>query len=139
MCGAFFVVRRSWNTTAGERGMGGAQALAAYRALLRATRKTFAGDKLMLTESAAEIRRKFEENRGVAAEAEVNRLLDEAREASHFISHMIVQAKLSSSGGYDAKTKQRLFVCLKIFVVIHLVGISGMVDVQKNSDTVIKN
>lgn len=80
--------------------MGGAQALAAYRALLRATRKTFAGDTLMLAESAAEIRRKFEENRGVAEEAEVNRLLDEAREASHFISHMIVQAKLSSSGGY---------------------------------------
>lgn len=99
-CVGVFVVRRSWNTTAGERGMGGTQALAAYRALLRATRKTFAGDTLMLAESAAEIRRKFEENRGVAAEAEVNRLLDEAREASHFISHMIVQAKLSSSGGY---------------------------------------
>lgn len=30
-------------------------------------------------------------------------------------------------------------VCLKIFFVIHLVDIPGMVDVQKNSDTVIKN
>ncbi|XP_010921673.1 mitochondrial zinc maintenance protein 1, mitochondrial-like [Elaeis guineensis] len=81
--------------------MGGAEALGAYRALLRATRKTFAGDTLMLSESAAEIRRRFEENRGVTAEAEVKRLLDEARQASHFITHMIVQAKRSSTtGGY---------------------------------------
>ncbi|XP_008789862.1 mitochondrial zinc maintenance protein 1, mitochondrial-like [Phoenix dactylifera] len=79
--------------------MGGAEALGAYRALLRATRKTFAGDTLMLSESAVEIRRKFEENRGVTAEAEVGRLLDEAREASHFITHMIVQAKRSSTTG----------------------------------------
>ncbi|WOL10326.1 mitochondrial zinc maintenance protein 1, mitochondrial [Canna indica] len=86
--------------------MGGAEALAAYRTLLRATRKTFAGDTLMLRESAAEIRRKFEDNRGVAAEAEVKRLVDEAREASHFISHMIVQAKLTSSGGYAIKPTQ---------------------------------
>ncbi|KAG6477067.1 mitochondrial zinc maintenance protein 1, mitochondrial-like [Zingiber officinale] len=81
----------------------GAEALAAYRGLLRATRKTFAGDTLMLSASAVEIRQKFEENRGVAAEAEVKRLLDEAREASHFISHMIVQAKLGSSGGFVVK------------------------------------
>ncbi|CAL9113170.1 unnamed protein product [Musa acuminata var. zebrina] len=114
-CVGVFVVRRSWNTTAGERGMGGTQALAAYRALLRATRKTFAGDTLMMAESAAEIRRKFEENRGVAAEAEVNRLLDEAREASHFISHMIVQAKLSSSGGYVVKpTKEHAGATLEV-------------------------
>lgn len=39
-----------------EREMGGAEALRAYRALLRATRKTFAGDMLMLSESTVEIR-----------------------------------------------------------------------------------
>ncbi|XP_008784742.2 mitochondrial zinc maintenance protein 1, mitochondrial-like [Phoenix dactylifera] len=83
---------------------GGVEALGAYRALLRATRKTFAGDTLMLSESAVEIRRRFEENRGVTAEAEVKRLLDEARQASHFITHMIVQAKHSSTtGGYVVK------------------------------------
>ena len=76
------------------------EAVNAYRALLRATRKTFAGDTLMLTEAAVEIRRKFEENRQVTSEAEVQRLLEEAREASHFITNMIVQAKRSSSGGY---------------------------------------
>ena len=54
----------------------------------------------MLWESAAEVRKKFEENRHVTSEAEVRRLLEEAREASHFISTMIVQAKLNDRGGY---------------------------------------
>lgn len=80
--------------------MARAEALSAYRALLRATRKTFAGDSLMLTESAAELRKKFEENRHVISEVEIRRCLDEAREASHFISTMIVQAKLNSRGGF---------------------------------------
>nr|CAD1833293.1 unnamed protein product [Ananas comosus var. bracteatus] len=70
------------------------EGLAAYRALLRATRRTFAGDKLMLAESAAEIRRRFEEA-SPAPEEEVRRRLEEAREAAHFISHMIVQAHRS--------------------------------------------
>lgn len=77
-----------------------AEALNAYRALLRATRQTFAGDSLMLTESASEVRKKFEDNRHVTSEPEIRKLLDDAREASHFISTMIVQAKLNSSGGY---------------------------------------
>ncbi|XP_020275142.1 LOW QUALITY PROTEIN: mitochondrial zinc maintenance protein 1, mitochondrial [Asparagus officinalis] len=83
---------------------GRAQALGAYRSLLKATRKSFAGDTLMLSESAAEIRRRrFEDNRSVASEAEIKRLLDEAKEASHFITHMIVQAKLGDHGGYVVK------------------------------------
>ncbi|KAG1371263.1 putative mitochondrial zinc maintenance protein 1, mitochondrial [Cocos nucifera] len=58
----------------------------------------------MLSESAVEIRRRFEENRSVTAEAEVKRLLDEAREASHFITHMIVQAQRSpTTGGFVVK------------------------------------
>ncbi|XP_072975778.1 uncharacterized protein [Typha angustifolia] len=80
-----------------------AEALGSYRALLRATRRTFAGDAMMMTESAKEIRRRFEENRHVAAAEEVRRLVDEAREASHFISHMIVQAQRSDSGGFVVK------------------------------------
>ncbi|KAK7846776.1 mitochondrial zinc maintenance protein 1, mitochondrial [Quercus suber] len=80
-----------------------AEALNAYRALLRATRKTFAGDSLMLTESASEVRKKFEDNRHVTSEPEIRKLLDDAREASHFITTMIVQAKLNSSGGYVVK------------------------------------
>lgn len=84
-------------------GRGSGEVLSAYRSLLRATRKSFAGDTLMLTQSAAEVRRKFDENRNVTSETEINRLLDEAREASHFISTMIVQAKLNSRGGYEVK------------------------------------
>nr|KJB21474.1 hypothetical protein B456_004G089900 [Gossypium raimondii] len=76
------------------------EALSAYRALLRATRKSFAGDTLMLNASAVEVRQKFEANRHVTSEPEIQKLLEEAREASHFISTMIVQAKLNERGGY---------------------------------------
>ncbi|GLU07381.1 hypothetical protein SLE2022_243410 [Rubroshorea leprosula] len=83
--------------------MVGGEALSVYRALLRATRKSFVGDTMMLNASAAEIRKKFEENRHVSSESEIQRHLEEAREASHFISTMIVQAKLNDRGGYEVK------------------------------------
>ncbi|KAM5564043.1 mitochondrial zinc maintenance protein 1, mitochondrial [Rosa sericea] len=86
--------------------MARAEALNAYRSLLRATRKSFAGDTVMLKGSAAEVRQKFEENRGVTSEEEIQRLLGEAREASSFISTMIVQAKLNSRGGYEVKAEK---------------------------------
>ncbi|TXG61541.1 hypothetical protein EZV62_012904 [Acer yangbiense] len=76
------------------------EALSAYRALIRATRKSFAGDTLMLRESAKEIRSKFDENRHVTSEVQIQRHLDAAREASRFVSTMIVQAKLNDRGGY---------------------------------------
>lgn len=79
-----------------------AEALRAYRAVLRATRKSFAGDTVMLKGSAEEVRKKFEENRHVTSEEAIQRLLEEAREASHFISTMIVQAKLNDRGGYGS-------------------------------------
>ena len=78
-----------------------AEGLAAYRAVLRAARRTFAGDKLMLQESAVEIRRRFEDNRGLApASDEAARALADAREAAHFITHMIVQATRAPSGSF---------------------------------------
>ncbi|CAG7866264.1 unnamed protein product [Brassica rapa] len=80
------------------------EALIAYRALLRATRRSFAGDVEMLKASASEIRKKFEENRHVVSE--IPRLLEEAREATQFISTMIVQAKLNERGGYEVKASQ---------------------------------
>ncbi|XP_073292143.1 mitochondrial zinc maintenance protein 1, mitochondrial [Primulina huaijiensis] len=88
------------------QGVMGSQALSAYRVVLRATRRTFAGDTLMLRESAAEVRKKFEENRHVTSAADLQRLLEEAREASHFISNMIVQAKLNDRGGYEVKPEK---------------------------------
>ncbi|KAL2323653.1 hypothetical protein Fmac_028032 [Flemingia macrophylla] len=73
--------------------------LSAYRSLLKATRKTFSGDSMMLKESAVEVRKKFEENRKLTSEAEIQKLLEEAEEASHFITNMIVQAQLNSDAG----------------------------------------
>ncbi|KAL8499126.1 hypothetical protein ACS0TY_022195 [Phlomoides rotata] len=84
----------------------GSEALSAYRAVLRATRKAFAGDTLMLRESASELRKKFDENRHVTSPVELSRLLEEAREASQFISTMIVQAKLNERGGYEVKPEK---------------------------------
>lgn len=99
----------------------GSEALTAYRALLRATRKTFAGDTLMLTQSAAEVRKKFEENRHVTSSADLSRLLEEAREASHFISTMIVQAKLNDRGGYGMTKSSTLFPQLSATSILPLV------------------
>ncbi|XP_043708591.1 uncharacterized protein LOC122657859 [Telopea speciosissima] len=53
----------------------------------------------MWTESSIEVRNKFEDSRNVTSEAEIKKLLDDARDASDFISTMIVQAKLNPSGG----------------------------------------
>ncbi|KAF5190727.1 Terpene synthase like-22 [Thalictrum thalictroides] len=80
-----------------------AEALRAYRNLLRATRKSFEGDNLMLNQSAIEVRKKFDENRNVTSDTEIQKLLEDAKEASHFITNMIVQAKLNPNGGYAVK------------------------------------
>ncbi|KAG5514221.1 hypothetical protein RHGRI_035579 [Rhododendron griersonianum] len=100
--------------------LGAGEALMAYRAVLRATRKTFAGDHLMLRESAAEVRKKFEENRHVSSETEIQRLLAEAREASDFISTTIVQAKLNPSGGYGSWISSCFLDINGIFLVKYL-------------------
>ncbi|XP_006655236.1 mitochondrial zinc maintenance protein 1, mitochondrial [Oryza brachyantha] len=84
-----------------------AEGLAAYRAVLRAARRTFAGDKLMLTESAVEIRRRFEEHRGLSPGSdEATRALSDAREAAHFITHMIVQTQRGPSGSFVVKPEK---------------------------------
>uniref|UniRef100_A0A0E0GZ67 Complex 1 LYR protein domain-containing protein n=1 Tax=Oryza nivara TaxID=4536 RepID=A0A0E0GZ67_ORYNI len=84
-----------------------AEGLAAYRAVLRAARRTFAGDRLMLAESAVEIRRRFEEHRGLApGSGEAARALSDAREAAHFITHMIVQAQRAPSGSFVVKPEK---------------------------------
>ncbi|XP_047044431.1 mitochondrial zinc maintenance protein 1, mitochondrial-like [Lolium rigidum] len=84
-----------------------AEGLAAYRAVLRAARRTFTGDQLMLTESAAEIRRRFEEHRSLAPGSEdAVRALSDAREAAHFITNMIVQAQRAPSGSFVVKPEK---------------------------------
>ncbi|GAB2290478.1 hypothetical protein Dimus_024755 [Dionaea muscipula] len=83
--------------------MARAEVLRAYREVLRATRKSFAGDTQMLKASVIEARSKFEENRHVDSESDIQRLLGDAREASQFISTMIVQARLNDRGGYEIR------------------------------------
>jgi len=64
----------------------------------------------MLKESAVEVRKKFEENKNVSSEAEIQKLLLEAEEASHFITNMLVQAQLNpDSGTYGMLTSCLLF------------------------------
>ena len=122
-----------------ERPEMGGEALNAYRALLRATRKSFAGDTVMLNSSAVEIRKHFEENRNVTSQSEIQGLLDSAREASDFISNMIVQAKLNSRGGYGiflspplerppsvyciaSPISTPLFPCVCVFILFYFIG-----------------
>ncbi|KNA16837.1 hypothetical protein SOVF_084990 [Spinacia oleracea] len=82
------------------------EVLKVYREVLKATRKSFSGDTQMLQASAMEVRTKFEENKNVKSEADIQRLISEAQEASHFISTMIVQAKLNERGGYEVKASK---------------------------------
>ncbi|KAG9443804.1 hypothetical protein H6P81_015144 [Aristolochia fimbriata] len=42
-------------------------------------------------------------SRNVSSDSEIRKLLEEAKEASHFITNMIVQAKLNPTGGYEVK------------------------------------
>uniref|UniRef100_K3ZAW1 Complex 1 LYR protein domain-containing protein n=1 Tax=Setaria italica TaxID=4555 RepID=K3ZAW1_SETIT len=90
-----------------------AEGLAAYRLVLRAARRTFAGDRLMLQESAVEIRRRFEDHRGLAPGSdELARALEDAREAAFFIGHGIVQATRGPSGSFGLMMK--IWSCISI-------------------------
>jgi complex III assembly factor LYRM7 len=92
-----------------------AEVVMVYRELLKATRKTFAGDVEMLKGSAAEIRDKFRENSGVTSEAEIQKHIAQAREASHFITSSIVQGKLNDRGSYEVKpSKEHAGLTLEI-------------------------
>ncbi|KMZ67123.1 Mitochondrial zinc maintenance protein 1, mitochondrial [Zostera marina] len=79
------------------------EVLTAYRSLLRAAKKAFTGDKQMVQGASAEIRKKFEENRGVKSEDEIKKLLGMAEEGSQFLATMVVQAELNESGNYELK------------------------------------
>ncbi|KAE9618485.1 putative complex 1 LYR protein [Lupinus albus] len=57
------------------------------------------GDTIMLKGSAVEVRNKFEENRNVTSDSEIQKLVEEANEASQFITTMIVQAHLNPDAG----------------------------------------
>ncbi|KAH9314036.1 hypothetical protein KI387_022663, partial [Taxus chinensis] len=76
------------------------EVIAVYRALMRARKKSFAGDDIMLTQSAKEIRSKFEENRSVSSATDIQKLVKDAKEAADFLLNMVVQARLTERGTY---------------------------------------
>lgn len=75
-----------------------APAVAAYRALLRARARAFAGDERALAASLVEIRARFEESRDVDATVATKKIA-EAREAEEFIRLHVVQAVREGSEG----------------------------------------
>ena len=85
--------------------------LQAYRGLLRAARKTFAGDAFALSEAGRELRVQFEAGRGLegAAAAEA---LEAARDAEEFLLNNVSQARINDRGNFhveldDPKTTEK--------------------------------
>ena len=78
-------------------------AVAAYRGLLRARARAFAGDERALRASMEEIGARFEESRDVDAKAATKKIA-EAREAEAFIRAHVVQAVREGGEGNFAMT-----------------------------------
>ena len=78
-------------------------AVAAYRGLLRARARAFAGDERALRASMEEIRARFEESRDVDVNAATKKIA-EAREAEAFIRAHVVQAVREGGEGNFAMT-----------------------------------
>ncbi|KAK8457969.1 hypothetical protein SEVIR_3G277800v4 [Setaria viridis] len=109
-----------------------AEGLAAYRLVLRAARRTFAGDRLMLQESAVEIRRRFEDHRGLAPGSdELARALEDAREAAFFIGHGIVQATRGPSGSFESNSFSHTSLAADVHEQVQYHARAGMGSVAK--------
>ncbi|KAI5077984.1 hypothetical protein GOP47_0007808 [Adiantum capillus-veneris] len=85
--------------------MTGRDAVALFRGLLRARRKCFAGDLLMLKESRSQIRASFDQNRQVSDPSRLDQLFLEGQEAIHVFTNLIVQGKLNERGNYEIKPR----------------------------------
>ncbi|GAQ77757.1 hypothetical protein KFL_000030350 [Klebsormidium nitens] len=80
-----------------------AAALAGFRHLLRAQRKSFAGDSVMQAGAVKEIRSHFEKNRDASDPEEVQKLVAGCYDAADFLSTFVVQAELNDRGNYEMK------------------------------------
>ena len=80
-------------------------AVGAYRALLRAQRRLFAGDLPARAAARAETRGRFLEQADASAD-EVPTLVNDAYEASLFIQQNIAQTVLNERGNYEMKATQ---------------------------------
>ena len=79
-------------------------AVTAYRALLKAQREVFAGDRLALAKARSETRMRFLEHAGASADA-VPGLVHDAHEAAIFLQQNVAQTVLNERGNYEMKPK----------------------------------
>ena len=81
------------------------QAKSAFRGLLRAAKELCGNDKTNLRRAKAEIRSHFDKSRNVRDTAEIEGLLNDAREAEDFIQRNLVQARMTRPGTFSVKLK----------------------------------
>ena len=84
--------------------------LASYRGVLRAANLAFKGDEVAILESRRQIRRHFEESRGVSDEAQIRGLIGDAKETAEVLKHLVVQSQIDEKGN------------LSTFPAVHLIA-----------------
>jgi complex III assembly factor LYRM7 len=78
---------------------------ASFRALLRAVAETFRGDAQALRTCRAEARKQFRAHASERDGARIARLVEDARDAAHFLRESVVQAQLNAQGNYAMQLK----------------------------------
>ena len=68
--------------------------LASYRGVIRAASLAFKGDEVAILESRRQIRKHFEESRGVSDEGEIKGLIGDANETAEVLKHLVVQSQI---------------------------------------------
>ncbi|XP_024535103.1 mitochondrial zinc maintenance protein 1, mitochondrial-like [Selaginella moellendorffii] len=83
-----------------------AEARSVMRALLRARKVAFKDDKPMIDAAAKHVRSIFEERRRVSDPVELEKNLQEGREAAQYLVENVIQAKRNSQGHYAMGLKK---------------------------------
>lgn len=76
----------------------------AYRALLRASRIAFAGDKEAIKQAREQLRENFFANRALTGSA-LDKAIKEAMDAAEFLEQNIVQGQLNETGNYAVELR----------------------------------
>ena len=90
-------------------------ALARYRGLLRAARKTFHGDVYAVAEAKKELRSQFEAGRRLERDEDVREALQAAEDAEDFLLNNVSQAQINERGNFaveleDPSTTEKIAV-----------------------------
>eukprot|EP00803_Ostreobium_quekettii_P006152 evm.model.scf_561EXC.7 EVM.evm.TU.scf_561EXC.7 scf_561EXC:44806-48196(-) len=79
--------------------------VAAYRHLLRVVRSTFKGDGFAQAKAHDEIRARFEAARHLVDDSDVQKRLEDARDAANCLQDFVVQAALNDRGSFRIKVQ----------------------------------